>query len=502
MNNRVSWEIAVQLYKESFLEASKLSLKTRRDYIGAIMDLNTYALEQKIKNPGQITGIHLRRYIDQLDELPRSYRNRKKVALHSFYSFLLQQGLTEFDPSLDLRVPRNSMKRADLFEDFGSNIQISTQHEPAVQSTIQQEQEAQESEPKLITAQDIKAHLDTKVVGQESAKVQISVLLSMHINWFKNESRMHRAPNAIVLGPTGVGKTHTLRIASEYLKIPFISVDTTSLVAAGIAGYQIEDVLADLVREADEILKKQGHPRDDDDDNDNRDIDLARRGLIFFDEFDKITSTSDSSYTEASNLTVQRRLLKLTDGGILGVGIRTHQGFEKPSRSMDTSGILIVTGGAFVGIDDNRIRSRRPAMLQRDLAKSNPNIIVSADIVNFGFMPELVARLPVIIEYQPLTNADLLRILEIKEISPIQVWVDHFSRMGIELIIADDAKEYVVQRAMILKMGARGLHQIMFQSLAKIAFEVETSQLTTYVVTAEKISQPSQNPIGGKNDNQ
>jgi len=346
---------------------------------------------------------------------------------------------------------------------------------------------------RVLTAQEIKAYLDTMVVGQEDAKIQISVLLSMHMNWFTQENRMHRAPNAIVIGPTGVGKTHTLRIASEFLKIPFIAVDTTSLVPSGIAGYQIEDVLADLVREAADMLKRNGVQKPEKED---RDIELARRGIIFFDEFDKISTANLNPSTESSNLSVQRRLLKLTDGAVLGVGVRTHQGWGDSPRSIDTSGILVVSGGAFVGIDSNEIRTKRPQKLQRELA--NPNVIVSMDVVNYGFMPELVARLPVIIEYQPLTDADLLQILEIPDISPIQVWIEHFKKLGKELIITDDAKKYAVTRAQILKMGARGLHQVLFQSLAKIAFEVETSPQPVYRVTAEKLAQVSRS-IGGRN---
>jgi ATP-dependent Clp protease ATP-binding subunit ClpX len=357
--------------------------------------------------------------------------------------------------------------------------------------------ETQEPKRELLTAREIKAHLDTKVIGQDAAKIQMSVLLSMHMNWFKRESRLHRAPNSIVIGPTGVGKTHSLRIASEYLKIPFISVDTTSLVPSGIVGYQIEDVLADLVREAQEILKRKGqrNPADG-----NRDIELARQGIIFFDEFDKISTTSAGGDTgNTGNLTVQRRLLKLTDGAVLSVGVRGHQSSETP-RSIDASGILIVVGGAFVGIDDNKIRTSRPVPLQRDLG-SNPNVIVSADVVTYGFMPELVARLPVIIEYGSLSDQELRQILELPDVSPIQVWREHFKQMGTELIITEDAKEYAVKRAQVLKMGARGLQQVLFQSLAAIAFEIETSEATSYEVSAQRLMKISSKSYGGKNDN-
>ena len=101
-----------------------------------------------------------------------------------------------------------------------------------------------------ILAQTIKSHLDNLVVGQNSAKIQVSMLLSMHLSWFRDEQRSHPAPKAIIIGPTGVGKTHSLRVATQYLGIPYIVVDATSLVPSGIAGLQIEDLLEDLVRSA------------------------------------------------------------------------------------------------------------------------------------------------------------------------------------------------------------------------------------------------------------
>jgi len=294
---------------------------------------------------------------------------------------------------------------------------------------------------------------------------------------------MHRSPNAILIGPTGVGKTHTIRVASEYLKIPFITVDTTTLVPSGIAGLQVEDILGDLVREASTIIKQDGRRR-----YENDDIELARRGIIFFDEFDKINTGSNSrSYNESQNLSVQRSLLKLTDGSKKGVGVRGHIMAEEP-RSIDTSGILVLAGGAFFGIDKNEIRTLRPVELQRELAKSNNvNTLVSADIISYGFMPELVARLPVIVEYKQLDETDLLNILNNEDVSPIQTWVEHFRLLNKELKFTDDAKNYAVKKAMILKMGARGLQQILFPTLARLAYSLESASGNVVTIDTEHL---------------
>lgn len=140
-----------------------------------------------------------------------------------------------------------------------------------------------------------------------------------------------------------------------------------------------------------------------------------------------------------------------------------------------------------MGIDDNKIRALRPAALQRELAKTNPNVVVSADVVNYGFMPELVARTPVIIEYYSLSDNDLLQIMNIAAVSSIEVWREHFKLLGKTLVVTEDAKRYAVEKAQFLKMGARGLQQVMFQALAGIAFDVESSQSETYTVTAQNL---------------
>lgn len=199
---------------------------------------------------------------------------------------------------------------------------------------------------------------------------------------------------------------------------------------------------------------------------------------------------SAASWSTASRARiVQRRLLKLVEGATLGVGFRDH---TKPAsvRTIDTSGILILAGGAFAGIDDPKIRSKRPQGLQREMSTLGFNAVVSADLVTYGFMPELVARLPVLIEYQALQERDLLEILDNETVSPAQVWTNHFRHLGKSLTLTSEAKTYVARSAMLLGMGARGLHQVLFPPLARLTYDLENLE-TSLIALSEVDLRPT-----------
>jgi len=151
-------------------------------------------------------------------------------------------------------------------------------------------------------------------------------------------------PNAVVIGPTGCGKTHTFRVAADLLGIPFVAVDTTSLVPSGIIGLQIEDVMGDLVASAEDILSRSGRPRRPGDA-----FDLAERGILFFDEFDKIRGETSDSSLSVQNRHVQRRLLKICEGATVPVAVRNHEGQTSPV-TLRTRGILVVAARSFAGI--------------------------------------------------------------------------------------------------------------------------------------------------------
>lgn len=314
--------------------------------------------------------------------------------------------------------------------------------------------------------------LDRFVIGQEFAKKEFSVLLSMHLTWFEEQNRLHKPPNAILVGSTGIGKTHSLRTAAEYLRIPYTIIDATSLVPSGIVGYQIEDAIADLVAGAESILAKSGRARFPDDD-----IKLAERGILFIDEFDKLVRSRDAR-DDYGKEQVQRRLLKAIEGSIMSVGVTRHTGDVR--RSLDTSGLLFIASGAFQGIDSPKIRSQRPDRLQRVLKTTEG--IIAADLITYGFLPELIARLQTIIRFAELTTEQLEGILRNMEVTPTAVWENHFKRLGKELVITDDALRAVALSAGDLGLGARGLQQVLFPLLSSVAYDLETSSDQRFVL--------------------
>ena len=473
----VSFEAAISRFREECLSISKLTFARKRHFLGTLADLRAVlAAEYSISDPTKVASYHLKRYARSLNFDDARRKRRVLLEIRSFFSFLERAGACDFDPAEDL-LPRKTPSRPIQPPDLAPST-------TTVSETTTTAQVA------TLTAHAIKERLDTKVVGQDSAKRQLAVLLSMHMSWFGRQDRLHRSPNALLIGPTGVGKTHTIRVASEYLGIPFVAVDTTSLVESGIVGYQIEEVLQDLARAAAQIVKRRSNtPKPDED------IELARRGIIFLDEFDKIAVREEARDAgRMDGFAVQRRLLKLAEGAVLGVGVRQRQFDERAARSIDTSGILLLAGGAFFNIDEPRVRAKRSAELQRELSKGNPNVVVSADVVSYGIMPELVARLPIIVEFTPLDESHLMGILDNPEISPIRVWTDHFETLGLSLSVSTDAKEYVARRALSLKMGARGLDQVLYPLMHNLAYEAEISRETddrVLEITREQIEKLS-----------
>lgn len=320
--------------------------------------------------------------------------------------------------------------------------------------------------PVSTSAASIRAELNRVVIGQDVAKTALSVLLSAHLGGTKRANRRD-SPNALLIGPTGVGKTHTVQTAAAYLGLPFVNVDSTALVPSdAIDGMTIESVLIELIVSAETILARTNLFAE------VSAVDLAKRGLIFLDEFDKIRAGNDSDW----NLRVQRRLLRLIEGSFNS--LRETRGLP-----LNTSDIIFLASGTFDGIKDPAVTARRAPQLTSTLR--DPDRVVSSDLVAYGFLPELIARLPVLVPFEPLTSDDLYGILSNPSVDPTWVWYSYFRRMGKSLLISEEAKRIIAQRAAVLNMGARGLQQVMFPMLARLSHEVTDTDQDRLVLTEE-----------------
>lgn len=312
----------------------------------------------------------------------------------------------------------------------------------------------------------IRKALNQVVVGQDGAKNAIGVLLSAHLN--KNRySNRSGSPNALLIGPTGVGKTHTVQTAAAYLGLPYVNIDCASLVPSNEhEGMTIEDVLIDLLISAETILAERNMfaevsaPQ------------LASRGLIFLDEFDKLRAREGNDWT----MRVQRRLLRLVEGSFQSIR-------ESRGEVLDTSRMIFFASGTFDGVRDPGITSRRPAQVTSTLRE--PDSVISADLVTFGFVPELIARLPVLVAFTPLSTDELVEVLANDAVSPMKIWEEYFHSMSKELAIDDDAKVLVAAQAASLNMGARGLQQVLFPVLARLSMEYEGTAVKHVRITRE-----------------
>lgn len=316
------------------------------------------------------------------------------------------------------------------------------------------------------SAKDIHEQLKQSVVGQTDAQQKLAVLMSLHLTWAENPDSRHPAPNAIVLGPTGSGKTHSLRQVSTILGLPFVSVDGTAFVPSGIKGLQTEEVMGRLWAAASALVP----PELPGDEFFDKALRLANRGIIFIDEFDKLaTNGRDGSDLAHLRADVQRRLLKLIEGSLVPVAAENQLGLRRAPAYLDTTGVLFILGGAFTGIDHPDIRKGRTAVM-RQWTKNDASAVLPIDIISYGFLPELVARAPLILQFRAHTIETLKEILRNGIVSPLEVWRRHFRVWGAEITFSEDFINEAAERAMALGLGARGLQQVIFPTLLSTAY--------------------------------
>ena len=311
----------------------------------------------------------------------------------------------------------------------------------------------------------IKDHLDQYVIGQDEAKITLSVAVSQHFKRINNPSKdiELEKTNMLLLGPTGCGKTMMVRKIAEYLELPFAICDATSITEAGYVGDDVESILLRLLNVAD------------------GDVEKAQRGIVYIDEIDKIARKGESTSIsrDVSGEGVQQALLKMIEGSVVRVpfsGKRKHPGSDM--QEIDTRGILFICGGAFVGLDkiiEKRIHQRSVGFHSNVDKKDDTEDLYSftntKDIIQYGFIPEFVGRFGLIANVTELTAEDLVRVLKEPKNSLIKQYQYIFELDGIELVFDDSALIHVAEKAKELKTNARGLKNIIEKTLLPYQFD-------------------------------
>ena len=334
------------------------------------------------------------------------------------------------------------------------------------------------------TPREIKDFLDQYVIDQEQAKVNLSIAVYNHYKRLVHQNKMEKhdveieKSNILLVGETGTGKTLLARSIARFLKVPFTIVDATVLTEAGYVGEDVESILSRLLQAAD------------------YNVSLAEKGIVFIDEVDKISRKADSpSITrDVSGEGVQQALLKILEGAKVNVppkGGRKHP--EQKFVEVNTQDILFIAGGAFSGIE-NHIMSRMNNNVigfKNENAKSSNQIdkdnimshIMPQDLKSFGLIPEMIGRIPIITHLNPLTRKGLLKILTEPKNAIIKQYQKIFQLDNINLTFDKKALEFIVDRAIEFKLGARGLRSIVEIILRDYMFDLPTLEVNSIRIT-------------------
>ena len=326
---------------------------------------------------------------------------------------------------------------------------------------------------------EIKEYLDEYVIGQEEAKKFLSVAVYNHYKRLMQENLNDdvdiEKSNIIMVGSTGTGKTLLAKTIAKKLHVPFCIVDATVLTEAGYVGEDIESILTRLLQVAD------------------YDVKAAERGIVFIDEIDKIARKSDnpSITRDVSGEGVQQGLLKLLEGSVVNVppqGGRKHP--EQKMIAVNTQNILFVCGGAFDGIEKKIASRLNTRVVGYNAAKENEQIdkhnllqyIAPQDLKSFGLIPEIIGRLPILTYLEPLDRPALRRILTEPKNSIIRQYTKLFNMDGIELTFDELVLEYIVDKAIEFKLGARGLRSITETIMMDEMYEMPSKNETKLTV--------------------